>query len=307
MNSACSVTRGIIHRESIYRGTTYRSRRSRADPRRGRPARVAADRTGAPGGREVRPVSPDTRACRAWALCDPRRLMSSLLVCTSDGLVRLDQTDQTWRSFALLEGPVRCVAAARGRLIVGTRDGALLSTDEGESWRRMDLPEPDVYSVAVSAADGTMFAGMEPSRLFRSADGERWVELDALQSIPSRDTWRYPPRPWTSHVRWIAPDPHRPERLLVGIELGGRRERPRAPLLLGARGGPGRPRALVRLGRPRPAPCARRRTGEGRAVPLGGRRAMAADRGGTATAARRDAVRARLDFGWAVRRARGRD
>ena len=148
--------------------------------------------------------------------------MSTLLVCTGEGLIRLDQTDGTWRSSPLLDDePARCVAAARGRLLVGSRDGALLSTDDGASWRRVELPEPEVYSVAVSAADGTLFAGTEPSRLFRSADGERWEELDALQAIPSRDRWSYPPRPWTSHVRWIAPDPHRAKRLLVGIELGG--------------------------------------------------------------------------------------
>ena len=148
--------------------------------------------------------------------------MPRLLVCTRDGLVRLEGAGSSWESVALLEGrAVRCVAAERGRVIVGTRDGALLSTDDGASWRRADLPETDVYSVAVGAGDGTLFAGTEPSRLFRSADGDRWDELDALQSIPSRDTWSYPPRPWTSHVRWIAPDPHRPERLLVGIELGG--------------------------------------------------------------------------------------
>jgi hypothetical protein len=148
--------------------------------------------------------------------------MPRLLVCTRDGLVRLDGTGSSWERVALLEAtPARCVAAGRGRLLVGTHDGAHLSTDDGASWQRVDLPENDVYSVAIGAADGTLFAGTEPSRLFRRADGERWDELDALQEIPSRDRWSYPPRPWTSHVRWIAPDPHRAERLLVGIELGG--------------------------------------------------------------------------------------
>lgn len=148
--------------------------------------------------------------------------MPRLLVCTRDGLVRLEGTGSTWERTTLLEGKaVRCVAAERGQLLAGTRDGALLSTDDGATWRRVDLPETDVYSVAIGRGDGTLFAGTEPSRLFRSADGDRWDELDALQSIPSRDTWSYPPRPWTSHVRWIAPDPHRAERLLVGIELGG--------------------------------------------------------------------------------------
>jgi len=58
--------------------------------------------------------------------------------------------------------------------------------------------------------------------LFRSADGgQSWVELAALRDIPSAPTWSFPPRPWTSHVRWIAPSPHDAGLLLVGIELGG--------------------------------------------------------------------------------------
>jgi hypothetical protein len=49
----------------------------------------------------------------------------------------------------------------------------------------------------------------EPSRLFRSGDGgASCEELVALQEIPSRSDWSFPPRPWTPHVRWIAPSPH---------------------------------------------------------------------------------------------------
>jgi photosystem II stability/assembly factor-like uncharacterized protein len=58
--------------------------------------------------------------------------------------------------------------------------------------------------------------------LFRSDDrGETWRELEALLELPSRPTWSFPPRPWTSHVRWIAPSPHVAPLILVGIELGG--------------------------------------------------------------------------------------
>lgn len=67
-----------------------------------------------------------------------------------------------------------------------------------------------------------MYAGTEPSRLFRSDDGgASWRALDTLLDLPSRPTWSFPPRPWTSHVRWIAPSPHDAGLLLVGIELGG--------------------------------------------------------------------------------------
>jgi photosystem II stability/assembly factor-like uncharacterized protein len=84
------------------------------------------------------------------------------------------------------------------------------------------LPEPGVFSLAVSPADGVVYAGTEPSRLFHTVDGgESWSALDALLELPSRPTWSFPPRPWTSHVRWIAPSPHDGDLLLVGIELGG--------------------------------------------------------------------------------------
>ena len=87
-------------------------------------------------------------------------------------------------------------------------------------WHRTSF-EGDVFSIAV-AADGAVYAGTEPSALHRSRDnGETWEELDALQRIPSQPTWSFPPRPWTSHVRWIAPSPHDAQLLLVGIELGG--------------------------------------------------------------------------------------
>jgi hypothetical protein len=84
-----------------------------------------------------------------------------------------------------------------------------------------------VMSVAVSAAErhagaGVVWAGTEPSAIFRSEDGGRtWEERPALRAVPSAPEWSFPPRPWTSHVRWIAPDPVEPERLYAGIEAGG--------------------------------------------------------------------------------------
>jgi hypothetical protein len=147
-----------------------------------------------------------------------------VFVCTRDGnLIRIEREARSWRTETALESVgAQCVAAAGARVLIGTRGrGAILSADAGEGWEQIELPEPDVFSVAISAADGALYAGTEPSRLFVARDGGAWTELQSLQDIPSRNQWSFPPRPWTHHVRWIAPDPHRPERLLVGIELGG--------------------------------------------------------------------------------------
>jgi hypothetical protein len=149
---------------------------------------------------------------------------SQMFICTRDGeLVGVTRPNGAWGSRTLLErAAVQCVATDGERVLVGTRGhGVLVSRDAGAGWETVELPEPDVYSVAISAADGALYAGTEPSHLFVSRDGGPWTELDALQDIPSRDRWSFPPRPWTHHVRWIAPDPHAAERLLVGIELGG--------------------------------------------------------------------------------------
>lgn len=146
-----------------------------------------------------------------------------VFVSTRDNrLLRLEERNGEWAAGTLLEGvSAHAVAAQDERVLLGTRGGTYLSLDGGDSWQRAELPEADVFSVAISAADGALYAGTEPSRLFVSRDGERWEELEALQDVPSRPRWSFPPRPWTHHVRWIAPDPHRAQRLLVGIELGG--------------------------------------------------------------------------------------
>ena len=152
--------------------------------------------------------------------------MTRLYLATGDRFGRVEDADADEVAWSFEGAGAQSLAVDPedpGVVYVGCRGfGVARSTDGGRSWQALELPEADVFSVAVSPADGAVYVGTEPSRLFRSRDGgERFEELTALQEIPSRDRWSFPPRPWTSHVRWIAPDPHRAERVLVGIELGG--------------------------------------------------------------------------------------
>jgi photosystem II stability/assembly factor-like uncharacterized protein len=142
--------------------------------------------------------------------------MPPLYLATGDAVARVEDG----RAEVTLTSGGRCLAVAGETAISGGADGVWLSRDGARTWTGTALAG-DVYSVAI-AADGTLYAGAEPSMLFRSDDdGETWRELEALRALPSQPTWSFPPRPWTSHVRWIAPAPDEPERLLVGIELGG--------------------------------------------------------------------------------------
>jgi hypothetical protein len=153
--------------------------------------------------------------------------VARLYASTGDGIARLEESNGAWKVALSLHGSgAQCLAVdPRDADVVyaGLREGGVRRTsDGGHSWVDCELPAPGVFSVAVSAVDGAVYAGTEPSALFRSDDGgETWRELTALLELPSRPTWSFPPRPWTSHVRWIAPNPHDADLLLVGIELGG--------------------------------------------------------------------------------------
>ena len=153
--------------------------------------------------------------------------MARLYAATGDAIARLDEADGGWTAELFLPGSgAQCLAvdpADPDTVYAGLREGDVRRTkDGGRTWADCALPQPGIFSLAVSAADGAVYAGTEPSALYRSDDGgESWRELGGLLELPSRPTWSFPPRPWTSHVRWIAPSPHEAELLLVGIELGG--------------------------------------------------------------------------------------
>jgi hypothetical protein len=143
------------------------------------------------------------------------------------------QKDQWIPQLALKGKDCQCLAAdlhSAQRVYCGTfEEGLWHSEDAGTTWQPVAeaLPHASVMSVAVSPLEetggqGLLWAGTEPTALFRSADGgESWYECSALRELPSRHTWSFPPRPWTHHVRWIEPDPHERDRIFVGIELGG--------------------------------------------------------------------------------------
>src|SRR5215213_10825748 len=154
-------------------------------------------------------------------------IMARLWATTGDAAARLDEGGDGRRVELFLQGTkAQCLAADPrdpDTAYVGLRESGIRKTTHGgATWHECELPEPAVFSLAVGPVDGAVYAGTEPSRLFRSDDGGgTWRGLTALLELPSRPTWSFSPRPWTSHVRWIAPSPHDADLLLVGIELGG--------------------------------------------------------------------------------------
>ena len=159
--------------------------------------------------------------------------MTTLYVATDDGLAVVSRrggggTGSAWGVEWVLSGKeARCVAVdprRAERVYCGTFDaGVWRSDDAAGSWEGagVGIPHAAVMALAVTP-EGTVWAGTEPSAPFRSDDGGRsWREAPALRELPSASTWSFPPRPYTSHVRWIALDPNDPRRVLASIEAGG--------------------------------------------------------------------------------------
>jgi hypothetical protein len=157
-----------------------------------------------------------------------------IYITTGKELAILTAWRDGWRAELSLVGrPTQCVAVdplSPSRVYCGTfGDGLWASANGGDTWSPAGagIGHDEVMSVAVSSAErvgdiGVVWAGTEPSAIYRSEDGGRtWREFPALVGLPSAPTWSFPPRPWTSHVRWIAPDPSESRRIFVGIELGG--------------------------------------------------------------------------------------
>ncbi len=159
--------------------------------------------------------------------------MTKLYIATNEALAVVRQHNGQWVADLQITGSrPMCVAVDTlhpQHVYCGTFDQGLWhSKNAGETWEHVDagIIHHAVMSVAVSMIEqaggyGVVYAGTEPSALFRSEDGGKtWQDLATLRQLPSAPTWSFPPRPYTSHVRWITPDPLIAGRVFVAIEAG---------------------------------------------------------------------------------------
>lgn len=158
--------------------------------------------------------------------------MASVVVVTRAALL-IARSASTWTIDEHLAGlSPKCVAVNPrdpARVYCGTAGAGLFrSRDSGRNWEPVGsgIDHPMVTAVDVAHAEqedglGIVYAGTEPSALFRSDNGgESWIELPGLRALPSSDTWSFPPRPHTHHVRWIEADVSVTDRAYVAIEAG---------------------------------------------------------------------------------------
>ncbi len=158
--------------------------------------------------------------------------MRTIHAAMEDGLLVIEGVERPRTERRLENRKPRCLAVdpqRPGTLYCGTADrGLWRSADAGASWDPVGrgISHTNVTALAVSGtervgANAVVYAGTEPSALFRSEDGgDSWRELEGMRQLPSSSGWSFPPKPQTSHVRWISPDPTQPGRLFVCIEAG---------------------------------------------------------------------------------------
>ena len=128
--------------------------------------------------------------------------------------------------------------AGRRRTFAATRSfhwGSVLraSDDYGKSWtspERQNIRFPEgaglslvqIWSVSPGAASepDTLFAGVEPSCLFKSLDaGETWAPVEGLMKHPHRPQWT--PGAGGMCLHTIIPDPANDQRMVVAMSTGG--------------------------------------------------------------------------------------
>ena len=138
-----------------------------------------------------------------------------IVVGTDDG-VRAVQDDSA-QHLGLAGKRVTHVAARRGVTVATVPHDGLYQVDGDER----QLWEGDARSCAV-APDGALYVGTEPAMIYRSDDGgDAWQRCSAIDDLPTRSAWTFPPLPHEPHVRSIDFLPRDGDSVLAGIEVGG--------------------------------------------------------------------------------------
>jgi photosystem II stability/assembly factor-like uncharacterized protein len=165
-------------------------------------------------------------------------MSTKLMVTMEDSVLAFESSKTGWKKvYESLKGThPQCITFdpnKPNRAYCGTFGGGLWKTDDaGQTWDSIGkerMSSSDVMSVSVSSLErgknsnvfNTVYVGTEPSAFYRSDDGgESWDKMGSLNNLSSSSSWSFPPRPSTSHVRWIESDKTKAGYVYAAIEAG---------------------------------------------------------------------------------------
>ena len=162
-------------------------------------------------------------------------MTTKILMAMQDSVLTLESSKTRWHIGTSLKGThPQCIAfdpSKPNRAYCGTFGNGLWKTDDGgETWYNIGkevIASKDIMSVSVShlvrgnSGFNTVYVGTEPTAFYRSDDGgESCEKMRSLNNLKSSTSWSFPPRPWTSHVRWIESDETKPGYVYAAIEAG---------------------------------------------------------------------------------------
>ncbi len=149
-----------------------------------------------------------------------------LHIATRSGWYRFEMRDGQWSETekALTFFSISCLqvdADNSRRVIAGTENfGLFMSDDGGDSWRRPVANVPALSTWAMLALPGKLLVGTRPAALFCSDSSGAWSEFADVRSGAMGGS--FPPNPEEApRTRFLAADPHSPNRLYAAIEVGG--------------------------------------------------------------------------------------
>jgi hypothetical protein len=119
-------------------------------------------------------------------------------------------------------GGVRELVNVGGVILAGSGAGLYRSTDGGLGWHLVGLEGFEVWQVRVDSLD-RIWVGTLPAGLFFSDDqGLTWQAVEAFNDSPHQYEWCIPlDPPIEARARAIVVDRDNPQRILVGVEVGG--------------------------------------------------------------------------------------
>lgn len=112
--------------------------------------------------------------------------------------------------------------------LFATAESGLYYSSDGREWTALSLPEDHVYAVTASPSGDRLYAGTRPARLFVAdiasdvpPTESAWAEVAGFRKLRAQNDWGIPRHDGMAQIRSLCTHPDTPDRLIVGIEVGG--------------------------------------------------------------------------------------